>query len=131
MTDPQKPLLIPSEVTDISEVAEATPPQVESTGEIEEQTENPAETTRRTHGGDTRVLIHNDDETPYDFVIDTLNTIFMLSEEMAEHVAWTAHTRGTAVVVIRPRPEAEKLVKAAHARAKFNRHPLTFSLEAD
>lgn len=82
-------------------------------------------------GGLHFVIIHNDDETPYDFVIDTLNSIFMLSDEMAEHVAWTAHSHGTAVVVVRPRPEAEKLVKAAHARAKFNRYPLTFTLEAE
>jgi ATP-dependent Clp protease adaptor protein ClpS len=97
-------------------------------------TESGERTDRVTQEGDDgsrKVLIHNDEETPFDYVIDTLNSIFMLSDEIAEHVAWTAHTYGTAVVVVRPRPEAEKLVKAAHSRAKFNGFPLTFTLQEE
>lgn len=97
----------------------------------EHQEAAPARQEKQHADGGTRVVIHNDDVTPYEFVLFTLNDIFLLSEEIAEHVAWTAHTRGAAVVVIRPRPEAEKLVKAAHARAKFNGFPLTFSIEAE
>lgn len=75
------------------------------------------------------VLIHNDDVTPFNYVIATLGDVFMLSEEMAEHVAWTAHRKGTAVVVVRPRREAEKLAGVAQQRARFEGYPLTFSLE--
>jgi ATP-dependent Clp protease adapter protein ClpS len=67
--------------------------------------------------------------TPYDYVIGILGDLFMLSEELADHVAWTAHNKGVAVVVVRPRAEAEKLVKVAHGRARFVNYPLTFSLE--
>ena len=75
------------------------------------------------------VLLHNDDVTPYDYVTGLLGDLFMLSEELAEHIAVTAHTRGAAVVVVRPRSEAEKLVKVAHSRARREGFPLTFSLE--
>jgi ATP-dependent Clp protease adaptor protein ClpS len=75
------------------------------------------------------ILIHNDEVTPYEYVIDILGDLFLLSEELADHVAWTAHSKGHAVVVMRPRAEAEKLVKVAHGRARQVSYPLTFSLE--
>lgn len=78
-----------------------------------------------------RVLIHNDDVTPYEYVVRILQRVFLLSEEMADHVAWTAHHEGVAVVVIRPRPEAEKLIKVARAAARLDGYPLTFTMEAD
>ena len=77
------------------------------------------------------VLIHNDDVTPFDYVMRILMRIFLLSEEMAEHVAETAHSEGTAVVVIRPRAEAERLVKVAWTRARLDGYPLTFSIEPE
>lgn len=77
------------------------------------------------------VYIHNDDVTPYDYVIMVLSTIFRLSHEMAEHITWVAHTTGIARVVTRPRSEAEHLVNKAHAAARLDGYPLTFSLEPD
>ena len=82
-------------------------------------------------GDQCSVLLHNDEVTPYDYVIALLGDLFMLSEELAEHIAVTAHTRGLAVVVVRPRAEAEKLVKVAHGRARREGFPLTFSLEQE
>jgi len=75
------------------------------------------------------VIVHDDDETPFEYVTATLGDVFMLSEEMAEHIAWTAHTKGTAVVVVRPRREAETLAGAAQYRARSEGYPLTFSLQ--
>jgi ATP-dependent Clp protease adaptor protein ClpS len=82
-------------------------------------------------GGMATILVHNDEVTPYDYVIHILGDLFMLSEEMADHIAWTAHTKGVAVVVVRPRIEAVKLVKVARGRARSVGYPLTFSLERD
>lgn len=76
-----------------------------------------------------RVLIHNDDVTPYNYVVRMLVRVFLLSEELADHIAWTAHHEEIAVVVVRPRPEAEKLTTVAHAHARMDGFPLTFSLE--
>jgi ATP-dependent Clp protease adaptor protein ClpS len=78
-----------------------------------------------------RVLIHNDDVTPYDYVIVVLATLFELSRELAEHITWVAHTRGVAPVVTRPRSEAQRLVNRAHFIARLDGFPLTFSLEPE
>lgn len=76
-----------------------------------------------------QVLIHNDDVTPYDYVVRILQRIFALSEELADHVAWTAHHEDIAVVVVRPRAEADRLITMAHAQARLDGYPLTFSME--
>jgi len=78
-----------------------------------------------------KVLIHNDEKTPFEYVIQTLESVFMLSEEIADHIAWTAHDRGTAVVVIRPRLEAEALARVARGRAQTDGYPLQFTLEKE
>ncbi len=82
-------------------------------------------------GESWRVLILNDDKTPFEFVIDTLEAVFMLSEEIADYIALTAHEQGAAVVVIRSRAAAEALASVARARAQAAGYPLAFSLEAD
>lgn len=78
-----------------------------------------------------RVLIHNDDVTPFDFVITVLKSVFRLSHEIAEHITLTAHLKGLALVVVRPKPEAERLVARAHMAARIEGFPLSFSLEPD
>lgn len=78
-----------------------------------------------------RILMHNDDVTPFDYVIRMLKRIFMLSQELAEHIAETAHDEGVAIVMIRPRPEAEKLIGIARTHARADGYPLTFSMEPD
>ena len=78
-----------------------------------------------------RVLIHNDPVTTFEYVIQILGDLFFLSGELAEHVAWTAHTNGDAVVVIRSRKEAETLARAANGRARADGFPLTFTTEPD
>lgn len=77
------------------------------------------------------VLIHNDDVTPFEYVIRILTNLFLLSDEMAEHVAQTAHSEGQAVVVVKPRTEAERLVKVAQSRARLDGYPLAFSVEPE
>lgn len=74
------------------------------------------------------VLVHNDDVTPIDFVIGTLSSVFMLSDELAEHIAATAHENGIAVVTTRHRAEADMLMSVALGRAKNGGYPLHFTL---
>ena len=50
---------------------------------------------------------------------------------LADHIAWTAHKKGAAIVVVRPKREAETLAKAASNRARMDGFPLTFSVEED
>ena len=77
------------------------------------------------------VVVHNDDVTPFDYVLRILTGLFLLSDEMAEHVATTAHSEGKAVVVVRPRPEAERLVKVAQSRSRIDGFPLSFTIEPE
>lgn len=78
-----------------------------------------------------RVIVHNDDVTPYDFVIQVMLSIFKLSIEAAEYVTLTAHVTGRAHVVTRPKREAEMLVAKAHFAARLEDYPLTFTLEPE
>jgi ATP-dependent Clp protease adaptor protein ClpS len=77
------------------------------------------------------VMLHNDDITPFDYVLRILKGLFLLSDEMAEHVAQTAHSEGMAVVVVRPRAEAERLVKVAQSRTRIDGYPLGFTIEPE
>lgn len=77
------------------------------------------------------ILVHNDEVTPIEYVLRLLEVIFRLSHEMAEHVTLTAHTEGVAIVLIRPRDEAKRLVDVANGRARLDGHPLLFTMEPE
>ncbi|WP_420642696.1 ATP-dependent Clp protease adaptor ClpS [Candidatus Leptofilum sp.] len=76
-----------------------------------------------------RVLIHNDDVTPMDFVVVILQRIFQLSPLEAEHVMITAHFNGLALVATLPISEAKKRVGKAYFAAQLEGYPLMFSIE--
>jgi len=78
-----------------------------------------------------RVLVHNDDVTPYDFVLVVLVRFFGLQAADAERVTWTAHNSGTALVAILPLSEAQKRVGQAHFAASLEGYPLTFTIEPE
>lgn len=78
-----------------------------------------------------RVLIHNDDVTTFEFVERMLQTIFKLSREIAEHIAWITHIHGIALVCVRPRSEAERLVGQAIFAARLEGFPLMLTCEPD
>jgi ATP-dependent Clp protease adaptor protein ClpS len=78
-----------------------------------------------------RVIIHNDNVTPMDFVVHVLRTIFMLLPTDAVQVMFIAHYRGKAVVQILPRSEAEKRINKAHFAAGLEGYPLQFSMETE
>jgi len=78
-----------------------------------------------------RVIIHNDDVTPMDFVVHVLTRIFVLLQPDAVKVMFTAHYRGEAVVQNLPKSEAEKRINRAHFAAGVEGYPLHFSLETE
>lgn len=78
-----------------------------------------------------RVLVHNDDVTPMDFVTMILQLVFELNLERAESVMLTAHNTGVAYVASYPREDAERRVNQAHTLARRESYPLTFSLEPE
>jgi ATP-dependent Clp protease adaptor protein ClpS len=78
-----------------------------------------------------RVIIHNDDVTPMDFVVHVLKQIFFLDESDSVVVMLTAHYIGEAIVQILPKSEAEKRVNKAHFAAGLEGYPLHFSIEPE
>jgi ATP-dependent Clp protease adaptor protein ClpS len=78
-----------------------------------------------------RVLIHNDDITPFDFVIAVLRGVFSLSGRDALAVTTRAHVTGIAYVTTLPYEEAKYRVGQAHSLARAAGFPLTFSIEPE
>ncbi len=78
-----------------------------------------------------RVLIHNDDVTPMDFVVHVLKTIFYQSNPRAVEIMLIAHVTGLAYVQTLPKSEAEKRINKAHFAAGLEGYPLHFSMEPE
>lgn len=78
-----------------------------------------------------RVLIHNDDVTPMEFVVAVLRSMFELALERAEAVMLTAHYTGGALVGVWAQPEAKRRVAAAHWLARLEGFPLKFTMEPE
>lgn len=77
------------------------------------------------------VIIHNDDVTPMDFVVEVLKQIFFLGNDRAAEIMLAAHIKGSAYVQTLSRIEAEKRVQHAHQAAGMQGYPLTFTIERE
>ncbi len=76
-----------------------------------------------------RVIIHNDDVTPMDFVVHVLERIFFLGQKDALDIMYTAHFSGMAYVQTLPKSEAQNRIGKAHFAAGLEGYPLHFSLD--
>jgi ATP-dependent Clp protease adaptor protein ClpS len=76
-----------------------------------------------------RVLLHNDDYTPMEYVTTVLHDVFKIGWMRATWVMLKAHRGGTAEVAVLPRHEAESRVRVAMARARGDGWPLRLSCE--
>ena len=103
-----------------------TLPDLEPLIEIEEDTDQ-----RTAEEPLYRVLIHNDDVTPMDFVVTVLRNIFKLSAPDAVEVMYIAHHTGLALVQILPKSEAESRIAKAQFAAGMEGYPLKFSMEPE
>ena len=79
----------------------------------------------------SRVIIHNDNVTPMEFVVEVLKQIFFLANDRAADIMLTAHIKGSAYVQTLSRMEAEKRVQQAHQAAGMEGYPLHFSIERE
>ena len=78
-----------------------------------------------------RVIIHNDDKTTFDFVINILVTVFKLSLLKATQISLKAHYSGQAYVCTLPLAEAKSRVFKAQFAAREQGFPLTFTIEPE
>ena len=77
-----------------------------------------------------KVVLFNDDYTTMDFVIEVLQTFFLMNRERATQVMLKVHQEGSAVCGIYPKDIAETKVTQVSAFAKQHGHPLRCELEA-
>ncbi|NWG35714.1 MAG: ATP-dependent Clp protease adaptor ClpS [Chloroflexi bacterium] len=78
-----------------------------------------------------RVIIHNDDVTPMDYVVYILKTVFYLANDRAAEIMFTAHIYGSAYVQTLAKSEAEKRINKAHSEANNAGYPLKFTMEPE
>jgi ATP-dependent Clp protease adaptor protein ClpS len=78
-----------------------------------------------------KVLLHNDDYTPREFVVLVLKVVFRMGAEASQRVMMTAHKMGSCVVVVCTRDIAETKVTEAMDLAKEAGLPLMFTAEPE
>ncbi len=77
-----------------------------------------------------KVVMHNDDYTPMEFVVEILERFFGMDRERATHVMLTVHTKGKAVCGVYSRDVAETKAAQVNQYARQNEHPLLCEIEA-
>lgn len=75
------------------------------------------------------VMIHNDDYTPFIFVIEVLMDLFRHTETKAEEIAQEVHDRGQASAGLFTRDVAETKANQVAEHAKRAEFPLKASVE--
>ena len=77
------------------------------------------------------VLLHNDDYTPMDFVVDVLQRFFRLGSEQATEVMLNVHYKDVGICGTFTAEIAETKVVQVVNYAKQNEHPLRCSMEKE
>jgi ATP-dependent Clp protease adaptor protein ClpS len=76
-----------------------------------------------------QVVMHNDDFTPMDFVVDVLMQLFGLPHETAHQIMLKIHTEGKGVCGVYPRDVAATKVEQVGIYARQHQHPLLCTME--
>jgi ATP-dependent Clp protease adaptor protein ClpS len=76
-----------------------------------------------------KVLLHNDDYTSMDFVVEVLMNVFCKSEAEAFSIMMSVHEKGIGLCGIYTAEVAETKVQIVHQMAKARSFPLRCSME--
>lgn len=76
-----------------------------------------------------RVLLHNDDYTPMDFVVDVLTRFFKKTHAEATEIMLAVHHKGVGVCGVFPYEIAETKVAMVTEAAREQEYPLQCTLE--
>lgn len=77
-----------------------------------------------------KVVMHNDDYTPMEFVVHVLEHFFSMGREKATQIMLAVHTQGKATCGIYPKDIAETKAYMVTDYAQDNEHPLVCDIEA-
>ncbi len=75
-----------------------------------------------------KVVMMNDDETTFDFVIFVLEDIFLKSTKEATRLCMEAHLKGSVTVGIYPRDIAQSKLDSVESYKRKTGFPLTFKI---
>jgi ATP-dependent Clp protease adaptor protein ClpS len=78
-----------------------------------------------------KVILHNDDYTTMDFVMEVLEGIFQKGPAQAYRIMMGVHQTGRGVAGVYPHEVAETKVENVHDMARAHGYPLRASLEDD
>ncbi|WP_250460786.1 ATP-dependent Clp protease adapter ClpS [Microbulbifer litoralis] len=78
-----------------------------------------------------KVVMLNDDYTPMDFVVETLEMFFGVNRERATQLMLQVHTQGKAICGVYTRDIAETKAAQVNQFARDHQHPLLCEIEAD
>ena len=76
-----------------------------------------------------KVLLLNDDYTPMEFVVETIERFFNKTREQATQIMLKVHTEGAGVCGVYPQDIAETKMQQVSIAAKEAQHPLQCVIE--
>lgn len=76
-----------------------------------------------------KVVLHNDDFTPMEFVVEVLQTFFYMDSEKAVQIMLAVHTQGKATCGIFTRDIAETKSHLVNEYARECQHPLLCDID--
>ena len=78
-----------------------------------------------------KVIMHNDDFTPQEFVVEILKIIFKKDQQTAEKIMLDVHNKGSGICGCYPYEIAETKSAIANEQAKNNEYPLKCTVEPE
>ncbi len=78
-----------------------------------------------------KVVLHNDDYSPMEFVVAILEQIFHLTREDATRVMLEVHHKGIGIAGLYTYEAAETKVQQVMTAAQVHEHPLQCTMEPD